>query len=82
MAILYVRNFPDSLYRTVQALAGEKRQAIGKEVIDLMTDAVERIQRKRRRLAAMERIEGRYSNFHPSVDGKDSLALLREDRER
>jgi len=82
MATLYVRNFPEPLYQTIQELAGNGRRTIGAEVIDLMTDAVARIQRKRRRLAAMERIEGRYSQFHPSVDGKDTLALLREDRDR
>jgi len=82
MATLYVRNFPDVLYETVQELASEERQSIGAEVIRLMTDAVQRVQRKRRRLAAMERIEKRDHKFHPSIDGKDTLALLHEDRER
>ena len=82
MATLYVRNFPDDLYETVQAFAGEDRRSIGAEVIDLMTDAVARTQRKRRRLAALERIKQRRILFRPSIDGKDSLALLREDRER
>lgn len=82
MATLYVRNFPDTLYETVQELAGEDRRSIGAEVINLVTDAVQRIQRKRRRLAAMDRIEERYSRIKPSTDGKDTLAMLREDRDR
>jgi len=82
MATLYVRNFPDELYETVQAIAGEDRQTIGAEVIDLMTEAITRVQRKRNRLAALDRIKQRRIHFRPTGDGKDSLALLREDRER
>ena len=82
MATLYVRNFPDALYTIVQELAGEERKSIGAEVINLMSDAVQRIQRRRRRLAAMDEIEQQDNRFTPSSDGKDSLDLLREDRER
>ena len=82
MATLYVRNFPDTLYKTIQELAGDDKRSIGAEVIDLVNNAVARLLRKRRRRAAMERIEGRYNHFHPSHDGKDTLALLREDRDR
>ncbi len=63
-------------------MAREDRRSIGEEVINLMTDVVTRIQRKRRRLAALERIKQRRVLFRPSGDGKDSLDLLREDRER
>ena len=82
MATLYVRNFPDALYETVQELAREDGQSISAEVVELVDDAVQRVQRKRKSLQAMARIEARYSQFRPSVDGKDSLDLLREDRDR
>ncbi|HEY3418660.1 MAG TPA: hypothetical protein VGM23_17425 [Armatimonadota bacterium] len=82
MATLYVRNFPDELYETVQELAGEDRRSISAEVVDLMSEAVRRQQHQRRRLAAMDRIEGRYERFRPAEDGVDTLTLLREDRGR
>ena len=46
-----------------------------------IADAIARQQRKRERLAAMARIEARWSEFRPPRDGKDTLALLREDRD-
>ena len=82
MATLYVRNFPEELYQTVRELAGEGNQSIGDEVIELVTDAVQRILRQRRRLEALDRIASRWDRFKPSIDGKDSLDLLREDRAR
>ena len=82
MATLYVRNFPDSLYETVRALAAADQRSIGAEVVGLVSDAVQRIQRRRRRAVAMDRIEARYDRFRHAGDGKDTLALLREDRER
>lgn len=51
MATLYIRIFPDLLYEEIRWLAKEYRCSISIEVIDLMTDAVERIQCKRQRLA-------------------------------
>ena len=82
MATVYVRNVADELYTAVQQLAGEDRQSISAEIIELLTDAVAREQRKRGRLAAMARIKQRRQLFQPSTDGKDSLALLHEGRER
>ncbi len=82
MATLNVRNFPDTLYQTLKERARDNQRTIAAEVIELMTDAIARTQRKRRRLAAMERIEGRYSHFHPAGDGRDTLELLREDQDR
>jgi plasmid stability protein len=82
MATLYVRNFPDELYHTLQELAGKGQRSIGNEVIELVADAVQRIQLRNRRMAAMQRIEEGHSRFRPSVDGMSTLDLLREDRER
>jgi plasmid stability protein len=82
MATLYVRNFPEELYQAVRELADEKDRSIGSEVIELVGNAVERIQRQRRSMEAMERIAARDKNFKPSIDGKDSLDLLREGRAR
>jgi len=82
MATLCVQNFPDDLYETIQELARENGQTVEEKVIELITKAVEHKQRRRRRLEAMERIEENYQYFHPLGDGKDSVDLLREDRER
>jgi len=80
VATLYIRNFPDDLYESIKVLAREDGMTIGAKVIGLITEAVERIERKRKSLEAMARIEARYSEYRPSIDGKDSTDLLREDR--
>ncbi|HOF87081.1 MAG TPA: hypothetical protein PKZ39_00215 [Clostridia bacterium] len=82
MATLYVRNFPDQLYASVQELAKDADISLRAEVIELVTDAVARQQQLRRRREAMARIKSRYDRFHAPTDGKDTLAMLREDRER
>jgi len=82
MATLYVRNFPDELYEAVQELAEDADVSIRAEVIELVTDAVARQQQMRRRREAMARIKSRYHRFTAPADGKDTLAMLREDRER
>lgn len=82
MPTIYVRNVPKELYLTVQELAEQDEQSISAEVIALLQRAAESEHRKRKRLQAMARIESRYSQFRPPDDGKDTLALLREDRDR
>jgi len=82
MATLYVRNFPDELYHSVQTLASKKNMSISTEVISLMEEVVDEKLRIQRSIEAMERIEARYEAFKPSIDGKDTTALLREDRDR
>jgi len=82
MATLYVRNFPDELYHSVQSLASKKNMSISTEVISLMEEVVDEKLRIQRRLEASARIEELDHLFKPSIDGKDTTALLREDRDR
>ena len=41
MATLNVKNFPDPLYRKLQARARRQRRSVAQEVIHLLTQAVE-----------------------------------------
>ena len=41
MANLRIKNFPDELYEKVRELARRERRAIGKQVIHLLTQALE-----------------------------------------
>jgi plasmid stability protein len=41
MAILNVKNLPDSLYRKLKARARRQRRSVAQEVIHLLTQAVE-----------------------------------------
>jgi len=66
----------------MKALAREDGQSISAKVIELVTESVERKQRMRRRMEAMARIEEMDKHFHPLSDEKDSIMLLREDRDR
>ena len=41
MAILNIKNFPDALYRKLEARAKREHRSIAQEVIHLLSDAVE-----------------------------------------
>lgn len=41
MAVLNVKNFPDALYRKLQARAKREHRSIAQEVIHLLSDAIE-----------------------------------------
>jgi len=82
MATLYIRNFPDDLYEMVRELARNDGVSISAKVIELITKAVEQIEHKRRSQQVMTILEETDKHFHPLNDGKDSVDLLREDRER
>ena len=82
MATLYVRNVPDTLYKRVQELAEEEHLSINAEVITILDKAIDRTEKKRKSLAAMEHIEQLRSQFRPAEEGEDTLSLLREDRDR
>ena len=41
LAILNIKNFPDALYRKLQARAKRERRSVAQEVTHLLSDAVE-----------------------------------------
>jgi len=79
MSTLYVRNFPDELYRKVRERAARDRRSIGGEVIVLLEEALKTEDDRDRRLRALEDIARRREALPKS---SDSLELLREDRNR
>lgn len=82
MATLYVRNFPEELYRWLKEVSSERRRSLGAEVTVLVERAREEEDAARERLQALKELaEIRRRNPLPP-GAVDSLALLREDRER
>jgi len=82
MPILHVRNVPDDLYTRIQRLANAKNRSMSAQVIRLLDQAVQTEEARRsqtRILAGIRRRRVSYTR-HPSAP--DTVALLREDRER
>lgn len=82
MATLYVRNFPDEMYQALKTLAKEEKMSVGTEVIKLVEAELEKKRIRSERLASLARLRESDYLFKPSIDGKTTTDLLREDRER
>lgn len=82
MATLYVRNFPEDLYKWLKDISSERRRSLGAEVTVLVERAREEENAANERLQALKELaEIRRRNPLPP-GAVDSLTLLREDRER
>jgi plasmid stability protein len=80
MPILHVRNVPEDLYERIQQRAQSQHRSISAEVLSLLYDALEASERPQARVLGEIR---RRRFYRPaSADVPDSVALLREDRER
>jgi len=79
MPILHVRNVPQDLYERLQRRAVSQQRSISAEVIYLLRSALEEAERPQARI--LEDIIRRRSR-RPPINAPESLALLREDRER
>jgi plasmid stability protein len=80
MAILHVRNIPETLFMRLKQRAKEQRRSLSAEVIILLEWAIEEADRASG--APLESIRRRRF-YEPAVVGApDSTTLLREDRER
>ena len=79
MPILHVRNVPQDLYERLQQRAASQQRSISAEVIYLLHTALEEAERPQARI--LEDIIRRRSS-RPPINAPESLALLREDRER
>ncbi len=82
MATLYVRDFPDETYQALKTMAKEEKKSVGTEVIKIVEAELEKKRIKRERLASLARIRESDYLFKPSIDGKTTTDLLREDRDR
>lgn len=80
MPTLHVRNVPQELYERVQQRALEENRSISAEVISLLRSALEPVERPQARV--LESIRRRRFYRPADVGAPDSVALLREDRER
>jgi len=78
--ILHVRNVPQELYEQIQRRAEIEQRSISAEVVNLLRAALDQAERPQARI--LEGIRRRRS-YRPADSGApDSVALLREDRER
>ena len=80
MPTLHVRNVPEDLHKRIQALSHSKNRSMSAQVISMLSSAVEEEELRHARsqiLAAVRRHRYTYAQAVP-----DSVALLREDRER
>ena len=82
MAILHVRNVPKYMYQRLRRLASARNRSLGAEVILLLQEALRQEQARRGQTQLLANIRrGRYV-YHRKLRVADSVALLREDRER
>jgi hypothetical protein len=80
MAVLHVRNIPDSLYEHAQAIAEEQGSTLSALVIELMQQAAVRHLDRKRHVMTLERMRKDLSRRKP---GKTSAAnLIRSAREK
>jgi len=82
MPTLYVRNFPEDLYRKVRSLAAKRRRSMAAEVVVLVENALEGEAIRERRSETLRNIVERRKTQKPAAGDADSLTLLREDRSR
>lgn len=82
MTTLYVRNFPERLYRRVQELAAAQQRSLGAQAVVLIDRALQQEDLKTRRSRALDSIARRRRTLRSPIGAADSLSLLREDRER
>jgi hypothetical protein len=82
MAVLHVRNIPDQLYQSAQAIAEERGSTLSALVIELMQQASIRHLDRKRHTKAVARMRKSLSKRKP---GRVSAAILihaaREERE-
>ena len=69
MAVLYIRNVPDALYRQAQAAAATRGITLSTHVITLMEADVARAQAKSRGLAALTKIRRNLTRRQRSATG-------------
>jgi plasmid stability protein len=77
MATLNIKNFPDRLYRRIKQRAGENRQSIAAEVVQLLDAAVTASQR-----VSLLEIEGLGKEvWTKALAGKDAADYIAEERD-
>jgi plasmid stability protein len=78
-----VRDIPEDLFERFKSLAQRERRSMNAELIEIMDKAVQQDTLRQRRHATLHQIaELRHTLPARTREGKDSLTLLREDRNR
>jgi antitoxin FitA len=80
MAILHVRSVPDELYQQLQQLAKSQNRSLSAQVVEILSQSVEREELHSKQLAILASI--RLRQYTPPNDAPTSLHLLHEDRNR
>jgi plasmid stability protein len=80
MAILYIRNVPDKLYRKLKEQAKLNRRSIAQEVVTLIQDTIDKKTKRVEVWEEMETLRQRILKKYGRFD--DSAVLIREDRGR
>jgi len=80
MATLHVRNVPDDLYARLQELAVARQRSLSAQVITLLEQALTNDERQQQQAKLLAGIRRR--RYVPPAGSPDSMALLREDRDR
>ena len=82
MPTLHVRDIPDALYDQLRQLAKAQNRSLSAEVIMLLTDALEREQRRGAQRDVLRDAARLRTRLAGNGDRPDSTELLREDRRR
>jgi len=78
-----IRDIPEDLFDSFKRLAQRERRSINAELIEVMDQAVQQDTLRLQRQAALEQIAALRRSLPPQIrEGKDSLTLLQEDRNR
>jgi plasmid stability protein len=78
-----IRDIPEELFERFKHLAQRERRSINAEIIEVMDRAVEQDALRQQRQETLRQIaELRHALPPDTREGKDSLTLLREDRNR
>ncbi len=79
MAILHVRDIPDSLYKRMQKIAKSRGRTLSAEVIALFEEAIEQDEMRRKQADVLASI--RQNRRTPPPGAPDSVELIRQIRE-
>ena len=80
MQTLHVRSVPEELYDRLRALAHAKQRSLSAQVILLLDRALEDEAQRQEQTQVLADIRRR--RFTPPPAAPDSIAMLREDRDR
>ena len=82
MRTLYVRDVPDKLHARLKRLAARNRRSLSAEVMVLIDRAIEQELSREDPLRVLAKIAERRRSYTPPAGSKDSVELVREDRNR